>query len=145
MNRPPQYGEDDTSFKAAGEYPGIAKLVERFYDYMENLPETKHIRNMHPADLTESREKLTRFLCGWLGGPKLFSEKYGPIKIPLAHAHLLIEEKERDAWLNCMKKAVDEQPFAEDFKIYLMEQLFVPAERIRTVGARVRAEKEPQN
>ena len=119
-NQAPAYGTDDTSFLAAGQYAGIEILVNRFYDYMESLPEAKKIRQMHTDDLTESREKLTRFLCGWLGGPKLFSEKYGPITIPMAHAHLVIDEPERDTWLQCMQKAVDEQPWADDFKIYLM-------------------------
>jgi hemoglobin len=141
-NQTPQYGTDDTSFLAAGQYAGIEKLVNRFYENMEELPEAAKIRQMHPVDLTESREKLTRFLCGWLGGPKLFSEKYGPIRIPMAHAHLVINEPERDTWLKCMQMAVDEQPWADDFKIYLMEQLFIPAERIRSVGARLRAEAE---
>ena len=135
-----QYGIDDGSFIAAGQYGGIEKLVNSFYDYMETLPVAKKILDMHSPDLTESREKLTRFLCGWLGGPKLFSEKYGPIKIPMAHIHLMIEEPERDAWLVCMQKAVDDQPYEESFKEYFMEQIFVPAERIRIAGEKKRKE-----
>ena len=138
------YGVDDLSFKAAGEYEGIKNLVNDFYDYMESMPVAKIIRDMHPEDLTESREKLTRFLCGWLGGPKLYSQKYGPIKIPLAHLHLFIEEPERDAWLLCMQKAVNDQPFDQSFKDYFMEQIYVPAERIRSVGEKKRKEKENQ-
>jgi len=38
---------------------------------------------------------------------------------------------ERDQWLTCMKESVEEQPFAADFKKYLMEQLYVPAEAVR--------------
>jgi len=127
----PAYGTDDTSFKAAGGVEGIRKLVDEFYDQMEQLPEAAEIRAMHPTQLNESRDKLARFLCGWLGGPKLYREKYGPIRIPAAHAHIDIGIAERDAWLRCMEKALESQPYAEDFKQYLMEQLFVPAERCR--------------
>lgn len=127
----PRYGHQDTSYKAAGEFEGIKQLVDHFYDAMETLPEAKTIREMHPEDLTESRDKLTRFLCGWLGGPKLFSEKYGSIRIPVAHRHLEIGPAERDAWLLCMKVAADKQHYAEDFKDYLLKQLYVPAERSR--------------
>ncbi|MEO1204168.1 MAG: globin, partial [Pseudomonadota bacterium] len=74
---------------------------------------------------------LARFLCGWLGGPKLYHEKYGAIGIPRVHAHLAIETDERDQWLTCMAESVAEQPFALDFKTYLMEQLYVPAEAVR--------------
>ena len=126
------YGEGDASYQAAGEYEGLTKLAERFYFYMDTLPEAKVIRDMHRDDLTESIEKLARFLSGWLGGPKLYREKYGSIAIPRAHSHLPIGTAERDAWLLCMEKALEEQPYADDFKRYMLEQLFVPAERSRT-------------
>ncbi len=129
MNEP--YGSGDASYKAAGEYDGIKKLVDAFYSAMESLEEAKKIRNMHSANLEESRDKLTRFLCGWLGGPKLYSEKYGSIRIPVAHRHLEIGTSERDAWLKCMKTALETQPYEDDFKEYLMKQLYVPAERSR--------------
>jgi len=125
------YGKEDASFKAAGEFDGIKQLVDDFYDAMATLPEAKTILEMHDQDLTVSRDKLTRFLCGWLGGPKLFSEKYGSIRIPVAHRHLEIGPSERDAWLLCMKTALDKQSYPEEFKTYLLEQLYVPAERSR--------------
>ena len=128
----PQYGVGDASFQAAGGQEGIQKLVNAFYDAMENLPQAQHIRSMHQDDLTESREKLYRFLCGWLGGPKLYREKYGPIVIPQAHRHLDIGLEERDAWMACMAEALKSQDFAPDFNEYLMTQLMVPAERCRT-------------
>ena len=129
-----QYGEGDTSFQAAGGETGLKRLVIRFYEHMETLPEAKVIRDMHPQDLDVTIDKLYRFLCGWLGGEKLFAKKYGPIMIPKAHEHLEINEQERDMWLLCMQKAVDEQPYADDFKAYLMRELFVPAERCRKVS-----------
>lgn len=128
------FGTGDASFRAAGEFDGVKHLVDAFYDEMDTQREAAVIRAMHPSDLTEARDKLTRFLCGWLGGPKLFSEKYGPIAIPRAHAHLDIGYPERDAWLGCMKAAIARQPFSDAFKKYLFEQLCVPAERSRQVA-----------
>jgi hemoglobin len=69
----PQYGVGDASYQAAGGEVGIRKLVDDFYDVMEQRPEAQKIRKMHPADLTVSRDKLTLFLCGWLGGPRSYS------------------------------------------------------------------------
>ncbi|MCD8522845.1 MAG: group II truncated hemoglobin [Saccharospirillaceae bacterium] len=126
------YGQGDASFQAAGGFDGIKALVDDFYVAMDTLPEAAHIRAMHPADLSASADKLTRFLCGWLGGPRLFSEKYGPIAIPKFHQAFPIGPAERDAWLLCMNVAAAKQPFAEDFKVYLLEQLYVPAERSRS-------------
>ncbi len=126
-----QYGVGDCSYKMAGEITGITILVNQFYDNMNDFPEAKSIRSMHPSDLKESRKKLAYFLSGWLGGPTLYAEHYGSIIIPLVHRHLSVGVAERDAWLLCMKKAIDKQPYEESFKKYLLEQLSIPAERIR--------------
>ncbi|WP_430462340.1 group II truncated hemoglobin [Thalassolituus sp. LLYu03] len=127
------YGTGDASFQAAGGYDGIKLLVDDFYRAMDELPQAAPIRAMYPDDLTEAADKLTRFLCGWLGGPKLFSEKYGPIAIPAFHRQFPIDAARRDAWLDCMRAAAEKQPFAEDFRQYLLAQLYVPAERSRNL------------
>lgn len=133
------YGSGDTSYTAAGGLDGIRRWVDAFYRYMDELPEARIIRAMHPDELSESREKLTCFLSGWLGGPKLYRERFGPITIPGAHGHLAIGVEERDAWMLCMERALDEQPYAEDFKQYVMKQLFIPAEMTRTYCEKVKA------
>lgn len=125
----PEFGDGDTSFLAAGGVEGLRRLVDDFYDIMDREPLAETIRRMHPADLTVSRDKLTLFLCAWLGGPKLYREKYGAIRIPAAHAHLPIDEAERDAWLECMRRAIARQPFTPEFADYLLRALRVPAER----------------
>jgi hemoglobin len=125
------YGNQDASFRAAGGEAGIRRLVDRFYQEMDELPEAKVIREMHSTDLEMVKDKLARFLCAWLGGPKLFQEKYGPISIPFAHQRFPIGGAERDAWLRCMQAAVDEQPYDPAFKEYFMKQIAVPAERVR--------------
>jgi hemoglobin len=126
----PKFGIKDASFKAAGGVDGVRKLVDDFYSIMDEAEDASIIRRMHPADLTSSRDKLARFLCGWLGGPRLYTEKYGPISIPNVHAHLRIGEAERDAWLACMERAVARQSFSPEFAAYLMAQLRIPAQRI---------------
>ncbi len=127
----PIYGTDDASFLAAGGVDGIRSLVDIFFDRMSTDQRFAVIHDLHPDDLEISRDKLARFLCGWLGGPKLFNEKYGPISIPRDHQHLPIGESERDLWLTCMRESVEEQPYRADFKKYLLEQLYVPAEGVR--------------
>ena len=124
-----------TPYQAAGELEGITNLVDEFYVNMDTLPEAETIRNMHPPDLTESRKKLTYFLCGWLGGPRLFQQHYGPISIPGAHKRFTIGYEERDAWLLCMQRALAVQPFSDQLKDYLLAALSVPAERVRQVNA----------
>ncbi len=129
-----EYGINDNSYIAAGKLPGITQLVNEFYQNMDEFSESKKIRDMHSADLSNSRTKLTYFLSGWLGGPKLYAEHFGGINIPQAHKHLTVGVEESEAWLLCMQKAVDNQPYESAFKVYLMKQLRVPAERIRMVS-----------
>jgi hemoglobin len=132
------YGEGDATHLALGGVEGIRRLVELFYEEMDTLPEARVVRALHPPDLALSVDKLARFLSGWTGGPKLYSEKYGPIRIPVFHQHLPVGEAERDAWLLCMERALDRGDHPEDLKRYLLEQLYVPAERIRQASLRSR-------
>jgi hemoglobin len=89
---------------------------------------------MHASHLSESRQKLAYFLSGWLGGPRLYSENYVSINIPQAHKHLKVGVEESEAWLLCMHKAIQKQPYEQAFKHYLIEQLRVPAQRIRMMS-----------
>lgn len=120
----------DSSYQAAGLEPGLRKLCTDFYELMDTLPEAQEIRKMHTDDLEIMVDKLTLFLSMWLGGPKTYQEKYHFVGMPVAHQHLVILESHRDAWLLCMDRALDLQPYAKDFKEYLKKQLRFPAEMI---------------
>jgi len=125
------YREADHQFQLAGGEEGCIKLANDFYDLMETLPETQHILGLHPRDLTESREKLAAFLCGYMNGPERYEERYGPLALGPAHSHIPITSADRDAWLFCMRKALDRQDYPEAFKDFMMLRFAVPAERIR--------------
>lgn len=127
----PVFGTKDASFTAAGGEAGVRALVDTFYDRMQTDPRFKTIFDLHPSDNEISRDKLARFMCGWLGGPKLYRQKYGSINIPRVHEHLAIATPERDQWLTCMSESIDEQPFSDAFQAYLKRELFVPAEAVR--------------
>ena len=128
-------GTGMTPYRAAGELAGITSLVDAFYSNMDTFLEARVIRNMHPEDLTESRKKLTYFLCGVLGGPSLYIEHYGGVNLPDFHRQFPIGTGERDAWMFCMQHAIAVQPYDASFKEYLLALLRIPAERIRLVNA----------
>jgi len=127
---PPLFGTADASYRAAGELAGIRLLVADFYRIMDNSAGAKTIRAMHKADLSSSEDKLVCFLSGWLGGPRLYQERYGSISIPAFHAQWPIDAHARDAWLGCMHQAIDLQPYSDEFKRYLFAQLSIPANRV---------------
>lgn len=131
---PAAYGVGDSTYQAAGQQAGVRKLVDTFYDIMGTSPEYQTIWDMHPSnnpgDRERSRDKLSRFLCAWMGGPRLYKEKYGAISIPGVHAHLPITAAEHDQWLACMGEALSQQDYPTDFCAYLLKQLAIPAGRI---------------
>ena len=86
----------------------VRALVRRFYQIMDELPESRGIRILHPPDLHNSEEKLFQFLSGWMGGPPLYVENYGHPMLRRRHLPFDIGEAERDQWLMCMNKALQE-------------------------------------
>jgi hemoglobin len=84
----------------------IRNIVEAFYDVMETDEKAKTIRQMHPEDLTSSREKLFMFLTGWTGGPQLYIERYGHPFLRRRHLPFKIGVDERDQWIYCMTKGM---------------------------------------
>ena len=86
----------------------IDELVDRFYDLMALEPVFHDLRAMHPQDLSTSREKLKFFLVGWMGGPDIYSPKYGHPMLRARHLPFKIGVKERNQWLACMYRAMEE-------------------------------------
>jgi hemoglobin len=87
---------------------GLRNLVERFYDLVESAPEAIQLRALHAQSLKQSREKLFMFLSGWSGGPSLYIEKYGHPRLRQRHMPFSIGNLERDQWIWCMSKALEE-------------------------------------
>lgn len=95
-------------FERVGGAVTIDRLVETFYARMDTLPEAGVIRAMHADDLTSTKQILKRYLCEWLGGPKLYSVEKGHPRLRQRHMGFSIGPSERDAWLLCMRGALDE-------------------------------------
>ena len=138
---PDQYGVGDGSYRAVGGLEGVTRLVERFYELMDTLPQAKTIRQMHDRNLTESKEKLVAFLSGWLGGPLLYSERYGPINLPMAHRHLPIDEAGAQAWLDCMSQAINDLGYPQALHDHMMKHFRIPARGIQLMSEH--APKDP--
>ncbi|QBF27323.1 globin [Pseudomonas tructae] len=126
----PAFGTADASYQAAGGIDGLRRLAADFYRLMDENREASAVRQMHPQNLADSQDKLACFLSGWLGGPRLFSERYGSIAIPAFHSQWPIDEHHSAIWLSCMEQAIALQDYSDAFADYLLRQLRVPAQRI---------------
>ncbi len=94
-------------FERIGGAATIDQLVEAFYARMDTLPEAQGIRSIHAADLEPTKQVLKRYLSEWMGGPKLYSVEKGHPRLRQRHMGLKIGAAERDAWLLCMRGALD--------------------------------------
>ena len=118
-------------YERLGGEQAVRKLVNDFYDIMDTLPEAQHIRAMHPQDMSTSRDKLFKFLSGWLGGPQLYIEEYGHPRLRARHLSFSIGEAERDAWMHCMEKALGNMEMDELMRSHLTQSLWKTADHMR--------------
>lgn len=124
-----------THYQRIGGEAAIQQLVQRFYDHMDELPETYGIRKLHAEDLSGSRQKLFDFLTGWMGGPPLYTDKHGPPMLRRRHLHFAIGESERDQWMHCMQLALDEVVGDEKLRNELFQAFMKVADHMRNQAA----------
>ena len=96
----------DTPFEWIGGETRVRALVDRFYDLMDLEPAYKDLRASHGSTLDEARNKLFWCLCGWLGGPQHYQERFGHPRLRMRHMPFSIGIAERDQWLSCMDQAM---------------------------------------
>ncbi|CUX13431.1 MULTISPECIES: group II truncated hemoglobin [Agrobacterium] len=119
-------GETITLYEAIGGDATVRALTRRFYELMDTLPEAARCRAIHPADLSGSEAKFYDYLTGYLGGPPVYVEKHGHPMLRRRHFVAPIGPAERDEWLLCFRRAMDET--IENEK--LREIIWTPVERL---------------
>jgi hemoglobin len=112
-----------TPYELVGGEAAVQNLVERFYFFMDTLPEAAGIRAMHAPDLSSARTKLFKFMSGWLGGPDLFIREYGHPRLRQRHFPFPIDASARDQWMLCMNKALNEIAMDSTFRGNLSQAL----------------------
>jgi hemoglobin len=98
--------QEQSFYDAIGGYPTIAKVVERFY---QGVAEDEVLRPLYPEeDLGPAEIRFRMFLEQYWGGPRTYSDQRGHPRLRMRHNPFKIGPIERDAWLRCMRIAVDE-------------------------------------
>ena len=118
-------------YESMGGEEAVRRLVDLFYDNMDQLEEAKTIRGLHARSLQVSREKLFLFLSGWLGGPDLYVQKYGHPMLRRRHLPFSIGIEERDQWMHCMNKALDEMELDTQLRQHIEQALWRTADHMR--------------
>ena len=123
-----------TPFDRLGGEPAVRALVDRFYDLMDLEPALAGIRKLHPAGLDNARDRLHWFLCGWLGGPNHYVERFGHPMLRARHLPYAIGIQERDQWLACMAQAMSDQGVDTALAQRLADSFFGTADWMRNKG-----------
>jgi hemoglobin len=125
---------DETAFDRVGGQARVRALVDRFYDLMDLEPAYAGLRALHPNTLEGSRDKLFWFLCGWLGGPQHYTDRFGHPMLRARHLPFAIGIHERDQWMHCMQQAMAEVELDPDFAQRLSASFFQTADWMRNRG-----------
>jgi len=129
-----QAPEAITPFERLGGEAGVRALVDTFYDLMDLEPAAAGIRALHPGNLDGSRDKLFWFLCGWLGGPNHYIERFGHPRLRARHLPYAIGLAERDQWMACMVQAMAERGVEAALAERLAQSFFGTADWMRNKG-----------
>jgi hemoglobin len=104
----------ETFYDAVGGEETFRRIVARFYS---EVARDEVLRPVYPEeDLSGAEERLRMFLIQYWGGPKTYSERRGHPRLRMRHAPFKIGPIERDAWLRCMRIAVDEEGLPELYR-----------------------------
>jgi hemoglobin len=125
----------DTPFEWIGGEDRVRALVDRFYDLMDLEPAYQALRAAHGSTLQDARDKLAWFLCGWLGGPDHYIERFGHPRLRMRHMPFSIGILERDQWLACMDQAMGETGVDPVLRERLCKSFFQTADWMRNRGA----------
>ena len=120
-----------THYNRIGGAENVRALVTRFYQLMDELPESYGIRLLHPDNLRGSEDKLFKYLSGWMGGPALYVQEYGHPMLHHRHLPFFIGESERDQRLLCMNSAPRDEVEDADLRRELSNAFAKVADHMR--------------
>ena len=115
-----------TFYEEVGGEAFFADLISQFYAHVAMDP---ILRPMYPEkDMKGAAERLQTFLEQYWGGPTTYSDNRGHPRLRMRHAGFHIDSTARDAWIKCMKSAVDGVEMSEIHRVLLWSYLEMAAD-----------------
>lgn len=109
---------DDSIFTQAGGVEAFHRLVDAFYDRVED---DELLRPQYPEDLTHGKVALGEFLAQYFGGGDIYSATRGHPRLRMRHAPFTITPEVASHWAAHMVDAIEAQDFAEPVEMALLE------------------------
>jgi hemoglobin len=135
MEPPPsQPAQSDTPFSLLGGEARVRAIADAFYDAMNR--DEPALAKLHPCDehghvARENRDRFALFLIGWLGGPQDYIAAHGHPRLRMRHARVAVNVDMRDAWMRCMRTALDANGVTGEIRAFLDARLGDVADMLR--------------
>ena len=113
-----------TIYEAIGGQEPIDNIVTALY---KHIGQHKKLIPIFPDDLEESARKQRLFLTQFFGGPALYLEERGHPMLRRRHLPFEITPERKEAWLECMYKALHEAQIEEPYLTAIFERLSMTA------------------
>ncbi|MFP3392991.1 globin [Brevibacillus sp. SIMBA_040] len=113
-----------TPYEMIGGADTLARLVDNFYDLVAKHPD---LAPLFPEDFTEVKERQYQFLTQFLGGPTLYTDQHGHPMLRARHMRFPIGVVQAEAWLACMKEAMDQTGLHGELRHQIFDRLRLTA------------------
>jgi hemoglobin len=130
-------GLGPTPYELIGGREPVLRLAARFYEVMErDEPALAAVHAQAPGGGIDPgvKERFGLFLVGWLGGPQDYMAQHGHPRLRMRHAHVPVNEAMRDAWVRCMRRAMDENGVRGPVRGYLDQRFAEVADFLRNTA-----------
>ncbi|MFD0588601.1 globin [Paenibacillus sp. GCM10027627] len=111
-------------YEAVGEEQGIRSIVESFYPKVKEHP---LLGPLFPEDIDPVIERQHQFLTQFFGGPTLYSDLHGHPMMRARHLPFPITPERAAAWLDCMRRALEEVGIEPELREIVLNRLSGPA------------------
>lgn len=115
-----------TPYEVIGEGQ-LHRLIDSFYSKVSKHPELIPI---FPDDLTETARKQKQFMTQYLGGPSLYTNEHGHPMLRARHIPFEVTPSRAEAWLSCMREAMDEVGLEGEFREFFYHRLYLTAQHM---------------
>ena len=106
---------------------GAEKLSELLHAFYERVGRHPQLKPIFPEDLTETTRKQIQFQTQYLGGPDIYTQEHGHPMLRARHIPFKITPDRAQAWLECMKEAMDEVGLEGKFRDVYYQRLVLTA------------------
>ncbi|WP_010271435.1 globin domain-containing protein [Paenibacillus senegalensis] len=116
--------EPGTIYEAMGGAEAVRRLVEAFYPKVQ---QNELLAPLFPEDIEPVMEKQYMFLSQFFGGPSLYSDAFGHPMMRARHMPFPITPERANAWLGCMREALEQEVEDPELRKVILERLKGPA------------------